>query len=453
MGAQQGKAAGVADLGVNVVTAAQPVVGRPGDYDVLVSVKPPEGKARVPLDICCVVDVSGSMCVEATLKNAGQEGGGLSVLDVVRHAVSTVVAALQPGDRLSVVTFNLQAKVVFELANMDDAGKRRVNKVLEGLDADAATNIWAGLETAVKHLKSKAAPDRYAAILLLTGTLISRTASSSYAIDGQPNEGPKEGEVIALRALKRESEKALSGLTISTFGMCILRVLDLTCAGFGYEINSVLLRDLAIEGGGVYSFLPDSSFVGTTFVNSLANLLVTVARDVRVTLEPKNGAKLCDDNAAPAHITRATPGGLEVSLCSMQLGQSKDFVVRVSIPEALSGAYLAVTVTDDHGHKLQHEASDRNAASPDVEVHRQRLAFIKGVHEALAEPDLAKAQAHAATVLAQLSASPAAKDKRLADLITDMSGQVTEALSRQDYFTKWGRHYLPSVRAMCRYVR
>lgn len=44
--------------------------------------------------------------------------------------------------------------------------------------------------------------------------------------DGQPNEGPKEGEVAALRALKAQNEKALSGLTISTFGMCTTPAAD-----------------------------------------------------------------------------------------------------------------------------------------------------------------------------------------------------------------------------------
>ena len=34
--------------------------------------------------------------------------------------------------------------------------------------------------------------------------------------------------------------------------------------------DSTLLRQIATEGGGMHSFIPDSGFVGTAFVNSLA---------------------------------------------------------------------------------------------------------------------------------------------------------------------------------------
>ena len=39
----------------------------------------------------------------------------------------------------------------------------------------------------------------------------------------------------------------------------------------------------------------------------------------------------------------------------------------------------------------------------------------------------------------------AAKDKRMIELLKDLEGQCKEALSRQDYWKKWGKHYLPSL--------
>jgi hypothetical protein len=38
-----------------------------------------------------------------------------------------------------------------------------------------------------------------------------------------------------------------------------------------------------------------------------------------------------------------------------------------------------------------------------------------------------------------------AKDSYIADLLKDLEGQTTEAISRKDYYTKWGRHFLPSL--------
>lgn len=46
--------------------------------------------------------------------------------------------------------------------------------------------------------------------------------------------------------------------------------------GFGYAIDTPLLLNLASEGHGMHSFIPDASFVGTAFVNSVSNLLVFI---------------------------------------------------------------------------------------------------------------------------------------------------------------------------------
>src|SRR3989338_4236806 len=47
--------------------------------EVLVSVVPPAQGQRAPVDICCVIDVSGSMCVNASLQN---EAGSREEFDI-----------------------------------------------------------------------------------------------------------------------------------------------------------------------------------------------------------------------------------------------------------------------------------------------------------------------------------------------------------------------------------
>ena len=58
-----------------------------GEATLMLSALPPEGVARTPMDICMVIDTSGSMNNPAS---TGAESDGLSLLDVVKHAVKTV---------------------------------------------------------------------------------------------------------------------------------------------------------------------------------------------------------------------------------------------------------------------------------------------------------------------------------------------------------------------------
>lgn len=90
------------------------------------------GLKRSPADICCVVDISGSMGTEASVKTGTgkEEKHGLSLLDIVKHAVKTVVHSLEAKDRFSLVVFSTTARVVFDLTPIDQASKTRIfNKV------------------------------------------------------------------------------------------------------------------------------------------------------------------------------------------------------------------------------------------------------------------------------------------------------------------------------------
>jgi hypothetical protein len=77
---------------------------------ILQSINAPPMGARPPTDVCCVVDVSGSMGSECT--NGDSESQGLSVLAVVKHACKTVVHSLTPEDRFCLVSYSTNAKVM-----------------------------------------------------------------------------------------------------------------------------------------------------------------------------------------------------------------------------------------------------------------------------------------------------------------------------------------------------
>ena len=78
--------------------------------------------------------------------------------------------------------------------------------------------------------------------------------------DGQPNRSPPGGEIEALKRLNTKCP-------IHTFG-------------FGYNLNSHLLYEMAKISSGMNCFIPDATFVGTVFVNAISNILTTAAYNV-----------------------------------------------------------------------------------------------------------------------------------------------------------------------------
>ncbi|CAF4911889.1 unnamed protein product, partial [Rotaria socialis] len=174
---------------------------------------------RSPCDICCVVDISGSMATASEIQNDANEN----------------------------------AKILFQLTNMTADGKSSALAALARLTSDGDTNLWSGMQTGLEVLsKGQRAIGSNAALFLLT--------------DGCPNVEPLRGHLPTLEKFKHKTNFTC---TISTFG-------------FGYDLDSKLLEEIAMLGNsGSYAFIPDGSFVGTIFVNAMTTLLATVATNVQ----------------------------------------------------------------------------------------------------------------------------------------------------------------------------
>jgi len=390
----------------------------------LLSIKPPAGNARTPVDLCCVVDVSGSMASEATLKSitGDVESYSLSVLDVVKHSVKTIIHNLQDNDRLSIVTFETRGKVIFSLTTMDDKGRKKALDEVEKLVTGGGTNMWEGLELGLDEMVKQAAiKEKNTALLLLT--------------DGMPDSNP-QGYLNLLRGYK---EKKTFACSIHTFG-------------FGYSLDSVLLNDIAVEGNGSYAFIPDSSLVGTVFVNALTNLLTTCATNVTLTLEPINGAVIPTNGILGGHRVTTTPQGQHViSLGAVKFDQSTDVVTLLTLPKEAK-PYLRATLaytnlnTKCPGNVVVegvHQGDDKN-----IQVQKFRLLFVDCLRNVMPKAKEGKSTdtlKYVNDLVKEIETSSVKDDPFLLDLLKDLQGQTTEALENVDAFKRWGQHFLPSL--------
>mmetsp|Transcript_43206 Transcript_43206/g.101607 ORF Transcript_43206/g.101607 Transcript_43206/m.101607 type:complete len:495 (+) Transcript_43206:94-1578(+) len=404
-------------------------------FRVNVPDKPAGGiDARTPTDIVCVIDISGSMGSLATIQSASGvvESNGLTLLDVAKHGVRTVIATLGPSDRCAVVAFDDQQVRQVPLTKMDEAGKAHANKQLEALDDRGGTDIWGGLREGMEVLREAQVDkteSRIAHVVLLT--------------DGQTM---RRDEVLPnVRSYKAQYE-GLPG-TVSTMG-------------FGYSIDSELLADLAQCGNGTYSFIPDAGFVGTVFVNTMSNLLVSMATDVMLDIGAEDGAVVEKVHGGIEYTQTADAWRLQLGL--LQYGQSRDTVVSAKLP---AGANLTARLTcklAGSGALAESDLAELKAESASeaelklVQRQVQRCDFVDTVQSAVKElkawkgndtEGVEQAAGKIRALAERVSSSQAAGDEHVQKLLEDIQGQILEAFSKREYWFKWGCHYVPS--ALC----
>merc|ERR1719379_2388136 len=277
------------------------------DGEVLISVVPPVGSRR-PVDVIAVVDVSGSMGESADSVHTASlaESTGLSILDVVRHALKAIVSTMNANDSFALVTYSSEAQEALPFTPMDATGQQIASTVVGQMVADGQTAMWSGIEKGLDLLRVQAEsrPTTGKSLFVFT--------------DGVPTLVPPRGHQGMLERYSRK-HGGLPG-SLSTFG-------------FGYSLDSALLEDLAAMGNGTYSFIPDVGMVGTVFVHAVANALSCLSSTCQVRVSvPGNiiDAWVSTTPQGKRAVKKAGQPELLVELGQVNYGQTRDFVIKVA---------------------------------------------------------------------------------------------------------------------------
>lgn len=348
---------------------------------------------------------------------------GLSILDVAKHALKTVVHSLSDKDRLALVAFDHKAETVLQATWMTKDGQDKAINLLENLQPRGQTNIWGGLLAAMDALRvsDAEAVGRQKSILLLT--------------DGQPNVSPPRGHLTELREYKDKYPDF--SFQINTFG-------------FGYNLNSELLLDLALEGQGTYAFIPDAVIVGTVFVNSVANVLSTLTQNGTLHICPQGGAEFTGP-VLGNHAVLDESWGRVVSLGPLQCGQSREVAVPLRIPPG-GAAYLEVFLTYPtcKGEQKVSAKSSNRTASHDAKMACLRSELVSTGYEAVQQgcagknPE-AKMEALKSRVVGDEFNDSLGSDGRFIALKSDLEGRLSKSLKGKERFNRWGKHYLRAL--------
>ena len=161
--------------------------------------------AQAPLNLCFVLDCSGSM-------------GGVP-LKTVKQAANKLIDRLTERDRISIITFDHKAKVLIE--NQPATDLEAIKSKIDSLRAGGGTCIDDGLKAGIGQLAA-GKEDRVSQLLLLT--------------DGENEHGDND------RAMKLADVAVGYNLTVSTLG-------------FGDHWNQDVLEKIADAGGGSLNYI------------------------------------------------------------------------------------------------------------------------------------------------------------------------------------------------------
>ena len=190
---------------------------------------------RLPLNLCLLVDRSGSM-----------EG---EPLEYVKRACGYVVDLLEPADILSIVTFEERAEVLMPARRV--VNKTLVKEHINRIEVGTTTNIFDGIAAAASQVASVPGAGYVNRVLLFT--------------DGEPTAGQKDFNSIVGLAAEEKSR----GITT-------------TALGFGPEYNEELLAGIARRSGGNYYYITRPDLIPEVFRRELETLMTIVARNLRL---------------------------------------------------------------------------------------------------------------------------------------------------------------------------
>ncbi|MEO2163345.1 MAG: von Willebrand factor type A domain-containing protein [bacterium] len=216
--------------------------GKEGRLMLRVGIRGKEVSAseRKPLSLTFAIDVSGSM----------QEG---QRLELVKHAIRLLVGQLHEGDKVGLVAYSREARMVLPMTDASERGL--IESALHPLSPNGGTNAEAGLKMAYELALTSLDPAAHSRVILLS--------------DGVANIGTTDQDRIN-QDVTRHRE---AGIYLNTIGV-----------GMNNH-NDVFLEQLANKGDGICDYVDDEAAARRAIVERFTGALIPIAGDVKIQVE------------------------------------------------------------------------------------------------------------------------------------------------------------------------
>ncbi len=250
--------------------------------------------ARMPLNLCLILDRSGSM-----------EG---PPMDYMKRACGYVVDLLEPSDVLSIVAFEERAEVIMPARRV--VNKTLIKEHINRLEVGNTTNLYDGIAMGASQIASVASAGYVNRALLFT--------------DGEPTAGNKDFHSIVGQVAEQKSR----GITV-------------TALGFGMEYNEELLAGIARQSGGNYYYITRPELIPEIFRKELETLMNVVARNIRMRVQMSRWVQVRQVfGKLPTYGYRSA----EVTLADLERGEVQTSIVELSLEPHPGGKFRVAIV-------------------------------------------------------------------------------------------------------------
>lgn len=255
-----------------------------------------EGRARTPLNLALVLDVSGSMSAP-------------DKMPYLKRSLELFLGSLYPEDRVAIVAYASHARLIHPSSPVGNGAW--IQDAVRQLSPGGNTNLHAGLMMGFKEVDRHFDRRLNNRVILLT--------------DGIANQGVINPTRIAAEA-QAYNER---GIQLSTVGL-------------GLDLNDRLLSTLAHQGRGVYHFIDSADEMDRVFREEVSGLLERVAREVVVSLKAAPGVELVEIAGAE---WQPDGRGAQIQLQDMGAGDSQVLLVQLRYGPSAGGQRGLVEVS------------------------------------------------------------------------------------------------------------
>ncbi len=250
---------------------------------------PPESE-RTPVNLCIVLDRSGSM--------------GGSKIEYAREAAIEAIRRLQPGDVVSLVTYDSQIETVIPAQHPRNI--EWMEEQVRKITPRGMTALFGGVSQGAAELRKHQDGNYVHRMILLS--------------DGIANVGPSQPADLARLGASLQKEN----IQVSTVGV-------------GMDYNEDLMARLADQAGGNVYFVEHSKDLPRILTAELGEAQQVVARKVVIELTLPEGI-------LPVRIIgrdgRISDNRIEVPMHHLQGGQSRYALVEVKVPSQPADASI-----------------------------------------------------------------------------------------------------------------